>query len=103
MLLKSPVFFAILLTLDTCSATQKVMSERSRNPLDSDFEKLAIETLNEWHVPGLAVAVIDGDDTWSAVSCAVSLIMFGGSKYGFDPLDAHSHGILRKRSREKQY
>ncbi|KAK3945584.1 penicillin-binding protein 4 [Diplogelasinospora grovesii] len=32
-----------------------------RSPFTADFEKLAKETLEKWHVPGLAIAVVDGD------------------------------------------
>ncbi|KAI1842021.1 hypothetical protein JX266_011776 [Neoarthrinium moseri] len=54
------------LLLGTALASQKVMSGGRRDPLDADFEKLAVKTLKQWHVPGLAIAVVDGDDTWAA-------------------------------------
>jgi hypothetical protein len=37
------------------------------NPLNSDFEKLVEETLTHWHVPGVAVAVLDGPSTYTKV------------------------------------
>jgi hypothetical protein len=37
-------------------------------PLDRNFEKLVNETLELWHVPGVSVAVIDGENTWTKVS-----------------------------------
>ncbi|KAI0129484.1 beta-lactamase/transpeptidase-like protein [Xylariales sp. AK1849] len=50
----------------TASASQKVLFEGRHNPLDSDFEEFAVETLLEWHVPGVAIAVVDGEEMWAA-------------------------------------
>jgi hypothetical protein len=53
------------------SASQKVLINGGReNPFNGDFEELAIKQLEDFHVPGIAVAVVDGfgDDTWAAVS-----------------------------------
>jgi CubicO group peptidase (beta-lactamase class C family) len=36
-------------------------------PLDANFDKLVDETLKDWHVPGISVAVVDGDSTWTKV------------------------------------
>jgi hypothetical protein len=60
--------WALLLLGSTALAAQKVLSVSKHNPLDADFELFAIQTLQEWHVPGLAIAIIDGNDTWAAVS-----------------------------------
>lgn len=38
-----------------------------RNPLDETFDALARTLLEEWHVPGMSVAVIDGDQTFAKV------------------------------------
>ncbi|PYI07577.1 beta-lactamase/transpeptidase-like protein [Aspergillus sclerotiicarbonarius CBS 121057] len=35
------------------------------NPLDEPFKALVHETLNQWHVPGMSIAVVDGDTTWA--------------------------------------
>ncbi|KAL7799198.1 beta-lactamase/transpeptidase-like protein [Trichoderma ceciliae] len=35
------------------------------NPLTSKFEGFVLETLDEWKVPGVAVAVIDGDEVYT--------------------------------------
>jgi CubicO group peptidase (beta-lactamase class C family) len=40
------------------------------NPLTSEFAKLVLEGLDEWKVPGVAVAVIDGDEVYAEVSVA---------------------------------
>jgi hypothetical protein len=43
-------------------------AEKENGPFDKDFERLANETLDRWKCPGLSIAVVDGDDTWAAVS-----------------------------------
>lgn len=49
-------------------ATQEVQSEtKSVNPLNEEFQKLAHELLEEYHVPGLSIAVIDGDQVYTEV------------------------------------
>ncbi|KAJ5088695.1 beta-lactamase/transpeptidase-like protein [Penicillium angulare] len=36
------------------------------NPMNREgFKDLVHQTLDKWHVPGMAIAVIDGDNTWS--------------------------------------
>ncbi|CAK7200115.1 hypothetical protein SEUCBS139899_002805 [Sporothrix eucalyptigena] len=35
------------------------------SPLNAEFEKLVRETLDKWHIQGVAVAVVDGDQTWA--------------------------------------
>ncbi len=42
--------------------------EKSSGPFDEAFEKLAHATLDLWHVPGISIAVVDGDDVWAEVS-----------------------------------
>lgn len=42
--------------------------QQKKNPLDAEFEKFALAKLEAWHVPGMSIAVVDGDETWSAVS-----------------------------------
>jgi hypothetical protein len=39
----------------------------SRSPLTSEFADLVLKTLDEWKVPGVAVAVIDGDEVYAEV------------------------------------
>jgi CubicO group peptidase (beta-lactamase class C family) len=38
------------------------------NPLDDEFAKFVDEALEDWHVPGVAVGVIDGDEVFTQVS-----------------------------------
>lgn len=37
------------------------------NPLSHGLDHYIQETIQEWHAPGLAVAVIRGNDTWAKV------------------------------------
>jgi hypothetical protein len=58
------------------AAEQKVLKGGKPNPLNEDFEKLVHETLELWHVPGIAIGVVDGDLEWSQVS--ISDFCFAG-------------------------
>ncbi|RYP82795.1 hypothetical protein DL770_005505 [Monosporascus sp. CRB-9-2] len=49
----------------TLAQTSQKVAKGKANPLDESFEKLVGKALEEWHVPGLSIAVIDGDDTWA--------------------------------------
>ncbi|KAI9716392.1 MAG: hypothetical protein M1835_004177, partial [Candelina submexicana] len=50
----------------SATAHQKVLSEEgSRKPLNAEFDDLVYRTLDKWHVPGLAIAVVDGNNTYS--------------------------------------
>ena len=40
---------------------------RGTSPLNKDFNALVEHLLEEWHVPGISVAVVDGDQTYSNV------------------------------------
>ena len=42
-------------------------SVNKHGPLNQEFEKLVKKTLELWHVPGVAVAVVDVDQTWAKV------------------------------------
>ncbi len=44
---------------------QKPLSGKS--PFTKDFVKLVHESLEKWHVPGKAIGVVDGDDTFIQV------------------------------------
>ena len=48
-------------------ASQKVL-QGDNTRLDQAFESFALGIMQEFHVPGLAIGVVDGDDTWTAVS-----------------------------------
>ncbi|KAJ5826326.1 penicillin-binding protein [Penicillium riverlandense] len=41
------------------------MESASEPPLNKEFEKLVHETLARWHVPGVSIAVVDGEKSWA--------------------------------------
>lgn len=41
------------------------------SPLTSEFSEFVLERLDEWKVPGVAVAVIDGDEIYTEVSTTI--------------------------------
>jgi CubicO group peptidase (beta-lactamase class C family) len=44
------------------------------SPWSAEFDRLVQDLLQTWHVPGLAIAVVDGASTFSKVSLGTSLI-----------------------------
>jgi hypothetical protein len=62
--------YALLTSSCISYASQKPLqeAEKGEGPFDKDFERLVNETLDHWKCPGLSIAVVDGDDTWAAVS-----------------------------------
>ncbi|KAK6850794.1 hypothetical protein PG987_000428 [Apiospora arundinis] len=66
--MRFPAGYAVALLLSpVASASQKVLADKhDENPLDDAFERLALKTLDEFHVPGLAIAIVDGENTWAA-------------------------------------
>lgn len=44
-----------------------MVTKRIPNPLNEEFENLVAETLEKWHVPGMSIAVVDGENTWAKV------------------------------------
>lgn len=50
-----------------------------KGPLTEEFRKYVDGLLEEWHVPGFAIGVVDGDDTWTEVPMAqYSRLTLGG-------------------------
>ena len=60
---------ALLLSLlfHISSALQIPLVQHDASPLDEKFNDLVRRTMDSWHVPGLSIAVVDGDDTYSQV------------------------------------
>ena len=60
---------AALLLCPVAMGSQQVLTgEHGHSPLDDAFERFALKALDEFHVPGLAIAIVDGKNTWAAVS-----------------------------------
>lgn len=58
------------LQLVSALEAQEPLRGNSAGPLNAKFRSLVNESLQSWHVPGLSIAVIDGDDVWAEVSKA---------------------------------
>ena len=51
-----------------CFPSQKLLQgDLDKSPYDSKFDHLVHETLYRLHVPGLSIAVIDGNQTFTKV------------------------------------
>ena len=65
MLLPLTYFF---LGYSTLSETLQIpLSTPGTSPFTTDFDKLVAETLAHWNTPGVSIAVVDGDQTFSKV------------------------------------
>ena len=53
--------------LVTTLAAQQVPLADQTSPFTASFDKLVSQNLDRWHTPGLAIAVIRGEDTFSKV------------------------------------
>lgn len=40
---------------------------RKSSPFTDAYKKRVEDLLEEWHVPGVAIGVVDGDDVWTEV------------------------------------
>jgi hypothetical protein len=57
------LFYLIALTIQL----QNPLGINDQSPFDRDFDALASQTLEHWRMPGLAIAAIDGNKTFSKV------------------------------------
>ena len=48
------------------------MPAASTNPLDADFDELVNGTLSSWHVPGISIAVVVGDEVFAKACGGIS-------------------------------
>ena len=48
-------------------AYQIPLAAPDASPFTPDFDKLVADTLDHWHTPGISIAVVDGDKTFSKV------------------------------------
>lgn len=66
------LFWALLLP-HLCWAEQSVLKSQSNNianksPLDAAFADFVNETLHYYHIPGLSISVVKGDEIYAEVS-----------------------------------
>lgn len=47
----------------------------AQNPLNEDFEKVVLATLEEWHIPGMSIAVVDNDNVYSKARTCLFLLL----------------------------
>jgi hypothetical protein len=47
---------------------QEILSAEAPSPFDSKFEGILYSGLDHWHVPGIAIGVVDGDHVWTEAS-----------------------------------
>ena len=61
-----PSHLAFFLTFSALSrAYQTPFNAPDPSPFTTDFDEFVADTLDHWHVPGLSIAVLDGDKTFS--------------------------------------
>lgn len=54
--------------IDASEAPAPVEAVPAKNPLTEEFGKFAKEQLEQWKVPGVSLAIIDGQDIFAEVS-----------------------------------
>lgn len=61
--------FAALVPWSCCapSKEQIPLREKSPTPFTQDFDQDVIQLMSEWHVPGLSIAVVSSNETFSKV------------------------------------
>ena len=64
-----PLTYSLLAYSALSEAFQIPLSTPDTSLFTTDFDKLVAETLAHWHTPGVSIAVVDGDQTFSKV-CA---------------------------------
>ena len=65
MLLPHAGFFLSLSALS--GAYQIPLTTPDKSPFTPDFDHLVADTLDYWHTPGISIAVVDGEKTFSKV------------------------------------
>lgn len=60
--------FGFFLTFSALSGAYQIpWTAPNASPFTPDFDKLVADTLAHWHTPGISIAVVDGDKTFSKV------------------------------------
>ena len=44
----------------------------SQDPFTSDFSSFVEQAMQDWHVAGLAISIVDGNETYAKVCCTPS-------------------------------
>ena len=65
----SYILFLIFSPAIVSGAQQIPVKEQIASPFTAHIDRLVARSLHRWRTPGLAIAVIDGQDTFSKVRC----------------------------------
>lgn len=63
-----PILGLVCPSSSAAAAEQKTLNKHGNNPLHGEFTRIVNQTLDIWHVPGMSIGVVDGDDMWAEVS-----------------------------------
>lgn len=61
------LFSLVSLLASSMGAQQVPLTHPLSSPFTPTFDKLVTQNLDRWHTPGLAIAVIRGNETFSKV------------------------------------
>jgi hypothetical protein len=63
-------------TFESQTGPEEIGEEEKKkiSPFDSHFARLVEATLAKWHLPGVAFAVVDGDQTFAEVFTLIKLV-----------------------------
>lgn len=73
-------------------------NKKGKSPFTDDFRKHVDELLEKWHVPGMAIGVVDGNNIWTEVrptepiysgSLTQGLVVSSGIESGCISSDIH--------------
>lgn len=73
--------YLLLLPLWLSAAEQIPLSARRSAPFTPSFNQFVAENLERWHTPGLAVAIIDGEETYSKVRTSYEFLWSRREEY----------------------
>ena len=60
--------------LSVAQRQQQPLTASKRSPLDGKFRELVEELLEHWHVPGISISVVDGNDTFAEVFLSFTIL-----------------------------
>ena len=86
------ILFLISFPAIALGAQQIPVNGQISSPFTAHFDKLVAQSLHRWHTPGLAIAVIDGQDTFSKVRCHFLSTEEPGQIHGLVPDSIISFG-----------
>ena len=61
------IYFCALLLCSSVTLADQASADERPSPLNEDFNKFVQQNLDYWHVPGISIAVVDNNETFSRV------------------------------------